>query len=300
MKTLKVFLGISMILLLCLSANAAIVLRLNFDSSTVTRAENYALGPTDTPSTVTVHFNKPYAGGERDYGLMPLDPGTHTGHYPSIVTPAAAGFQGGNAFFTCLGDATDSQQHIGYYINKGTSFTMSGDFTAEVIFMVNKIGMPPTDPVADCEYSLQDVFGTAFIANDGANWEMRVWPNGGPIGGNGMIQLCMNGNSGAPEANINGPVITPLQWYHAAFVYTAATNTAEFFIDGVSQGTNNPNWGGSSVMNDWWIGAWPSNGANRGMAGWIDAVAVSDAALTPSTFNLPRSGYSEIETWNLY
>lgn len=298
MKTLKVFLGIFTIMMLCLSSDAALVMRLNFDGTPANRVENYVIAVPDTDCTPTIHVTQSPAGSARDYGLMPPDPGTQTGHYPSIVTPPSAGFQGGNAFFTCLGDASDSQQHIGYYINKETGFTMSGDFTAEVIFMLAKIGTP-TDPVVDCEYSLQDIFGTAMIDNGGANWEIRVFGNG-IIGGTGQIQLCNNGNSGLSETTVTGPNLVINQWYHAAVVYTASSNTTEFFVDGVSRGTANPNWAGSSVMNDWWIGAWPSNGANRGMAGWIDAVAVSNVALTPSTFNLPRSGYSHIEVWNLY
>jgi len=297
MKLLKVFIGISVILMLCLSANAALVLRLNFDSAPVVKAENYTLGAQDTPSTVTVHFTRTPPGSARDYGDMQPE-GTHTLHFPSIVTPTTPGFQGGNAFFTCLGSALDSQQHVGYYIDKGYAFSMSGDFTAESIFMVEKIGTP-TDTVVDSEYSLQDFFGTAMIDNSGANWEIRVWPNG-IIGGDGKIQLALNGNGGLGETDINGPIITPHQWYHCAFVYTAGTNTAEFFVDGTSKGTINPNWGGSSVMNDWWIGAWPSNGASRGMAGWIDAIAISNTALTPTHFNLPRLGYASVETWNLY
>ena len=120
------------------------------------------------------------------------------------------------------------------------------------------------------------------------------------IGGDGKVQLCLSGNGGAGEVNINGPIMTPNQWYHMAFTYKAATNEAGFFVDGVSSGKANPNWGGNSTQNDWWIGAWPSNGANRGMAGWIDAVCLSDAVLTPSTFNLPRDGYSTIQNWEMY
>lgn len=302
MKRYIILACVLFVLGLAFSANAALVWRLNFDVDPVVNLADYTPGANDFITTPVVSKTFPAylgSGPWRDYGDMQPDPGVHTGNFPDIVTPPTAGFQGGNAFYTCAGSPADPQQHIGYYIAQGgQSWSMTGDFTAEVICMVAKIGTM-TDPVADSEYSLQNVFGTTMIANEGANWEMRIWPDG-IIGGNGKMQLCMSGNGGAGEVNIDGPVITPNQWYHFGFTYTAATNTAEFFVDGVSRGTASPNWGGNSTQNDWWIGAWPSNGANRGMAGWIDAVCISDTVLTPSTFNLPRAGYSTIQNWEMH
>jgi hypothetical protein len=286
------------------SAPAAVVLQLNFDSAAVVNDATYDFGVGDIPAsgTVSIHFNKPYVGSERDYGLMPnppsqIDPGVDTGKRPSIVTPAVPGFQGGNALFTCDGSASDPQSHIGWYINSDNGLSVNGDFTGEAIFMLAKIGTT-SDPVVDSEYSLHNVFGTEMIAGPaGAVWKFRVWPNG-PIGGVGQIQLNCGGNSGG-ETNVTGPSATINTWYHAACVYTAATNTAEFFLNGVSQGTTNPNWGGGIAQNDWWVGAWPSNGANRGLAGWIDAVALSDTALVPANFVLPTAPTS-VNDWTEY
>lgn len=299
MKRYITFACVLFVLGLAFSANAALIWRLNFDIDPVADLADYTLGVNDVGTSIVSKTFPAYLGGGawRDYGDLQPDPGVHTGNFPDIVIPPTAGFQGGNAFFTCLGTPADSQQHIGYYISKEQSWSMTGDFTAEVICMVAKIGSN-SDPVDGCEYSLQDVFGTAQIANEGANWEIRIWPIE-IIGGDGKVQLCLSGNGGAGEVNINGPIMTPNQWYHMAFTYKAATNEAEFFVDGVSSGKANPNWGGNSTQNDWWIGAWPSNGANRGMAGWIDAVCLSDAVLTPSTFNLPRDGYSTIQNWEM-
>ncbi len=295
MKRVTEILCVIFVLALGLSAQGATIVYLTFDSATGTNFVNYTLDPADIPTTATIHFHKPYVGSERDYGLMPPQPGVDTGNYPDIVTPAVPGWQGGNAFWTCAGNIGDSQQHIGWYITDSAIPTVTGDFTGEAIFMLAKIGTPG-DIVYDSEYSLHNVFGTQMLAgnpgsgwkpNDGADWKFRVWPDG-IIGGHAQLQLNMGGTDGGGEVNVDGPDMVINWWYHVACVYTAATDTAELFLDGVSQGSASPNWANSGQDN-WWVGAWPSNGANRGLAGWIDAIALSDEVLAPANFVLPRT-----------
>jgi len=301
MKTMTKCLVTAFLLALGLTAQSANVLLLNFDTATIVDDATYDFGTADIPAsgTVSIYFNKPWVGSERDYGLMPPDPGTDTGNYPDIVDiPAGtAGFQADQkAFWTCTGDVGDSQQHIGWYINSSNVISVSGDFTAEALFMLAKIETS-LDPIEDSEYGLHNIFGTDMIAGSGAAWKFRVWPNG-PIGGSGQLQLWTgNTITGIGENDVDGPPMAINTWYHVACVYTASTNTIELFLDGVSQGTTNPAWSNLG-QDDWWIGAWPSNGANRGLAGWIDAVALSDTALAPGSFVLPTS--SQVGDWSEY
>jgi hypothetical protein len=268
--------------------------RLTFDSNPVTDAEQYTPYRCDIPTTATIYFRKPWVGAERDYGHMQPDPGVDTGNYPDIVVPPTEGPQGGNAFFTCLGDVGNSQQHVGWYITDSSVPPVTGDFTAEAVFMLAKIGTT-SDPVVDSEYSLHNIFGTEMISRvgqttqQGPAWKFRVWPIG-IIGGDGKLQLW-TGDTNPPdtgENDVDGPPLSIDTWYHAACVYTQSTNTIELFLDGVSQGSTNPDWP-TTIQDDWWVGAWPSNGANRGLAGWIDAVALSDEALIPTNFVLPNN-----------
>ncbi len=161
--------------------------------------------------------------------------------------------------------------------------------------MLAKIETTP-DPIADSEYGLHNIFGTDMICGSGAAWKFRAWPDG-PIGGHGQLQLWTGvTDGGTGENDVTGPDMEINRWYHAACVYTAATNTIEFFVDRVSQGTTNPAWGNTS-QDDWWVAAWPSNGANRGLAGWLDAVALSDVVLGPNDFVLIQS---DVMDWELY
>jgi len=303
--TIAVF---SLLLPVVLSQAEEPVLILNFDSAVANDITTYTLGPGDYGVDATIYIeNYVPTGARRNYGFMQPDPGVDTGNYPDIVTPSTAGFQGGNAFWTCTGNTGDSQQHIGWYLFKDDpAFEgISGDFTAEAIFMLAKIGTD-SDPVVDSEYSLHNVFGTEMIAfgtdiapDDGAAWKFRVWPQG-IIGGTAQLQLCCSATAeGGAEQNVTGPTMSIDTWYHVAAVYTESTDTIELFLDGATQGTTNPDWANSG-QNDWWIGAWPSNGANRGLAGWIDAVSLKNEVLGPSEFVLPRAGYTAVDAWSLY
>jgi len=293
---------------------SGVALLLTFDTTIGTNLATYTPGPGDVPLGVEVsrEFNKPFVGSERDYGTMP--PGDiDTGNYPDIVTPSTEGIQGGNAFWTCAGNVGDSQQHIGWYINKNNKISVSGSFTAEAVFMLAKIGTV-ADPILDCEYSLQNIFGTdmlsgaatgtwaAFhVAGSGAAWELRVWPIG-IIGGDGKLQLW-TGNTITSLGELDIDSLTaPMninQWYHVVCVYDAPSNTISLYLDNVLQGSTNPAWANTG-QNDWWIGAWPSNGANRGMAGWLDAVAISYGTLIPDDFVLSHYYLAESKVWELY
>jgi hypothetical protein len=292
-KILSVSLLVFTVLFFSEPSQCETVLLLNFDSALVVDAATYEFSAGDIPvdGTVSIHFNKPTVGSERDYGFLQPDPGVDTGNYPDIVTPATSGIRGGNALWTCTGNTDDPQEHIGWYINSDNIISVSGDFTSEAIFMLAKIGTD-SNPVEGSEYSLHNIFGTEMISRigqtsaQGAAWKFRVWPIG-TIGGTGKMQLNCSSTNGGSEQNVDS-LTAPIpinEWIHVACVYTATTNTAEFFYNSVSQGTCNPQWAGIN-QDDWWVGAWPSNGANRGLAGWIDAVALSDEILSPSEFAL--------------
>ncbi len=302
MRFLTKSLLVVFVLALGFSAQSATVLRLNFDSAAVVDDATYDFAGNDTPSsgTVSINFNQPWVGAERDYGLNHCDDVTDNGNYPDIVDipSATPGWQGGRALFTALGTGADPTQHIGWYVNSSNLISVSGDFTAEALFMMNKI-----EPTGS-EYGLQNIFGNDMLLNAAAGWcgwKFRIWPAGGTgIGGSGQMQLWTpNTVTFIGENNIDGPTVTPGQWHHVACVYTAGTNTIELFYDNVSQGTNNPVWGDLG-QSQWHVGDWPSNCAARGFAGWIDAVALSDTALGAGSFVLPSTSSMSINNWIEY
>ncbi len=88
------------------------------------------------------------------------------------------------------------------------------------------------------------------------------------------------------------------QWHHLAAVYDAGANTLSFYVDQVLQGTANPSWN-TADQNDWWIGDWPAI-ATRAMAGWLDAVSISDEVLPPENFVLMNYGLTGSEHWEEY
>lgn len=305
MKLLTKSLLVVFVLALAVSVQSATVLRLNFDSAAAVDSATYKFrANNDIPAsgTVSIYFNKPYIGSERDYGLAVCG-ATDTGQYPDIVDiPAATpGWQGGRAMFTNLGTGADPCGHNGWYINSSNLLSVSGDFTAEALFMMNRY-----NPVG-AEYGLQNIFGNDMLvhfANPGAGlcaWKFRIWPLADPvIGGNGKLQLWTgNTQTWFGEIDIDGPPVTPGQWHHVACVYTQGTNTLELFYDGASYGTTNPAWGDLG-QTQWFVGEWPSNCAPRQFAGWIDAVALSDQALLPANFVLPSTASLAVNVWEEY
>ena len=290
------------VLALAVSAQSATVLRLNFDSAAAVDSATYKFrSNNDIPPSgvVSVHFNKPYVGSERDYGLLPCA-ATDGGNYPDIVDipPATPAWQAGRALFTAVGSALDPTVHIGWYVNSSNLISVSGDFTAESLFMISRY-----NPVGS-EYGLQNIFGNDRLVdatNGWCAWKFRVWPLADPtIGGDGKIQLW-TGNTATfiGENDVDGPPVTPGQWHHVACVYTQSSNTIELFYDNVSYGTNNPAWGDLG-QTQWFVGDWPSNCAPRGFAGWIDAVALSDTALAAGSFVLPSTSSMPINSWIEY
>ncbi len=301
MKTINSILVVLFVVGLVASAQAQPALKLTFDSAPVVDAATYTFDAADIPSsgTVDLYFNKPL-GSQRDYGWEHVGPGTDfpthyedNGNYPDIVTPVTEGMQGGNAMFTALGDSGDPTKRYGWYINEDNGISVSGDFTAEAVFMANVIS--PTGS----EYGLQNIFGNDSVvdATRGlAAWKFRIWPDD-QIGGTGQIQLWTGDTQTFfGENDVDGPTVTPGVWHHVAAVYTAGTNTIELFYDYVSQGTNNPVWGDANQTN-WWVGDWPANPAPRGFAGWIDAVAITPGVLAPGSFEFEDLS---VTTWENY
>lgn len=287
MNKLSIILLVAILTLgLTVVAQSAVVLQLNFNGDAATDVATY-VGSGDIPTDPIVQIgfdHTPYdLTSARDYGMLQPDPGTDSGNYPDLVTPASL-YQGDNAMFTALGDSGSPTQHVGWYIHRDNGVTITGDFTSEVVFMTNKIGTL-ADPIVDgSEYSLQNIFGNEMTDVGTFKWKFRIWPDG-IIGGNGKLELWTN-NGSEHNVDTGGTAVTTGVWHHAAAVYTAATDTIELFYDGVSQGTNNPGYA-TNDQGDWWVGDWPSNGAARGFAGWIDCVAISDEALTVPNFVLP-------------
>jgi hypothetical protein len=305
MKTINSILVVLFVVGLVASAQAQPALKLTFDSAPVVDAATYTFDAADIPSsgTVSINFNPPYVD-VRDYGWDHTGPGTDfpthyvdSGNYPDIVTPVTEGMQGGNAMFTALGTAGDPTKHNGYYINVDNGISVSGDFTAEAVFMANVL-----DPVTGTEYGLQNIFGNEKVvdATRGlAAWKFRILPvdYDSVVNADGEFQLWTgNTQTFFGENNVTGPIVTTGVWHHVAAVYTAGTNTLELFYDYVSQGTTAPVWGDTNQTN-WWVGDWPANPAPRAFAGWIDAVAITPGVLAPGSFEFEDLS---VTTWENY
>jgi hypothetical protein len=286
------------------------VLQVTFDSAPGTDIATYTPAAGDIPSSVIVtkDFNSANgdAGSPIDYGKMGPSGGpyTDTGNYPDIVDDAAivavtggVGSYAGNAMFTALGDngGVDPTEHIGWYIEEDNGVSISGDFTAEAMFMLNLLMTDHLEGYGS-EYGLQNIFGNMDdlenVSGNAALWKFRVWPQGGALSGNGKIQL--DTWSGSAEVTLDGPApVTTHVWHHVACAYDSTAGTIELFFDGVSYGSISPGWANDN-QSEWWIGEWPKNPAPRGMAGWIDAVCISDEVLAPGSFVLPGT---DVENW---
>jgi len=296
MRKVSIGLIVMAALAVSVSSPAVTVLKLTFDSAATVDEATYVFAPADIPpsGTVSIYYNHPYVADERDYGLE-VCAATDLGNYPDIVTPATAStWQGGNALYTNEGTPADPCKHIGYYINEDNGIAIDGDFTAEAVFMITRLNPNGS------EYGLQNIFGNDKVidATRGlCGWKFRVFPVGVLEGGVGQIQLWTpNTVSFWGENNIDGPTVTAGVWHHVACVYNSTSNTMEMFYDGTSAGTTTPAYG-DTKQNQWWVAEWPSNCGARQLAGWIDAVALSDTTLTPSQFKLQAGN---VEQWKEY
>jgi hypothetical protein len=109
---------------------------------------------------------------------------------------------------------------------------------------------------------------------DGSGWNLRLY-NG--TGNNRTINITTGNGAGG---------YTVGQWQHLAVTYNAATQTAVFYVNGASAGTQTttngpyvPNPAGSGIVPS--IGGF-SNGTENPFEGDIDEVAFYDTVLTPS------------------
>jgi hypothetical protein len=119
---------------------------------------------------------------------------------------------------------------------------------------------------------------------------VRFFGNAGDLGAasnNSFMVMTDTGNPGQEHNVVSGAdALTSDTWYHAAVVYKHATGTVELFLNGTSLGTAATAWGDYSISM-FCLGAWPNAaGSCRDMSGYIDAFALSNAALDASNFDL--------------
>lgn len=259
--------------LLLTGSNAAVLYKITFDIDTQSPApevypgaSNDIIIPADTiisSTTLTILGNPPQ--------FLPGD---------IVIAPRGA-FQGGNALAL---NSKDSSR--GYFVTSST--TLRSSFTVEAIARLTEVNPP------------QNRAGLQYIAS-------REQPHSGEV--DWMIRVEADGRAKAnTDQEGNGAYVYSLdtislnEWHHYAFVFTANGSASQiaFYIDGELQGTATYNLtltNGVTFPTRWAIGFMSATqdvdpggaGDNRGWNGEIDAIAVSDEALTPDKFVLPIS-----------
>ena len=164
---------------------------------------------------------------------------------------------------------------MGLWMQLHTALT-NQDFTFETFIYLNNL-LP-----AYSEYKMQN-FVSSFWMSDNKGIELRTLGTGAA---EGVIQLMTHDGVGEHNITSAGGVLQTGQWYHAAAVYTHADQAIKLYIDKNLIGSANTNW--SSYTMQWLcLAAWPNPaGSARDLSGYMDAFALSDAALAPADFVL--------------
>lgn len=259
-----------------MASPAEVVVRATFDQEAGNGVANYFPGsPGDKVSTVS-KFQCQWGDSIGATG------GWLTNQFsaPDIVTPPTAGPEGGNAL-TCDSNAPATSRK-GYWVQLASPVS-NQDFTIEFMFSLKNLNP------ANAEYKIQNLFTLMWPQDDKA-LELRFLGSEGGLGtSQNRLEMMTNTGGTAPqEHNITSgaDAVTTNTWYHAAVVYKHATKTAELFLNGTSIGTANVAWDSFSFQM-FCLAAWPNPaGSCRDISGYIDAFALSNAALDSSNFDL--------------
>ena len=278
---------IGLIFVLCLSANAAILYKLTFDNATAGSSP-----ATYTPGADEVVTNL--------QSITMINNGGDNPVFQNTSSVLANYFQGGKALVT---DSDGKDE--GYFVDFDPAFA-PGDLTVEYIFMVRTLSVPGNT------VGLQYLGSTEWPVGQSFQWMLRIIDN----------KL----NFWTDRGDSNGEYVRTLSdlaintWYHVAAVLdynesTPASSQIQMYLNGVSQGTSTYNasansfsLGGSgsnatyAPLHAFTVGYNYALGASitdhRGLAGAIDALAISNTALAPGSFVLSVS--SSEENWHLY
>jgi len=282
-----IMITIGLIFVLCLSANAEILYKLTFDN-----AVEGSSPATYTPGVDEVVTNL--------QSITMINNGGNNPVFQSTLSVLANPFQGGKALVT---DSDGKDE--GYFVDFNPAFA-PGDLTVEYIFMVRTLSVPGNTA------GLQYLGSTEWPSGQSFQWMLRIIDN--------KLNFWTNrGDSNAEYVRTLSDLAINT-WYHVAAVLdynesTPASSQIQMYLNGVSQGTSTYN----ATANSFSLGGSGSNatyspehaftagynyalGANisdhRGLAGAIDALAISNTALAPGSFVLPH--LSSEENWHLY
>lgn len=186
-----------------------------------------------------------------------------------------------------------------------------GDITIEYIFFTTALALPGNTA------NLQYVGGTEWPFGGPFFWMLRLPTAFTP---DGIFYFWSDkGDTLGQRVGSSNP-INVMQWYHAVGVLdynegNPASSQIKLYLDGQLQGTSPYDasdniWrlGCSSSppphTNIWTMGfssaLWGNPADHRGLDGAIDAVAISDTALTPQTFALHSYPPTAATLWTLY
>jgi hypothetical protein len=214
------------------------------------------------------------------------------------VTPSVAGLQGGNVLDQPLGAIWTNQQGFrfgadGITIAGTPGPTIANSFTIEAIVRPDFRGGAYSPFLGDTS-AISTIFGSS--AHNGVSWQHAT--NISVDQNTGIVSLDLGMASGGnPYGNIDST--TPLvsgQWCHIAAVVRGsgdANQRIELWINGVLDGTGYypAGWETQSlyVVPGYFTvgGTYGPWFTQRNWQGQIDALAISDVALGPSSFVLP-------------
>jgi len=286
-----IIITIGLIFVLCLSANAAILYKLTFDNAV----------EGSSPATYTPGADEVVTSLQ---SITMINNGGNNPVFQNTWSVLANPFQGGKALVT---DSDGKDE--GYFVDFDPAFA-PGDLTIEYIFMVRTLSVPGNT------LGLQYLGSTEWPLGQTFQWMLRIIDN--------KLNFWTDRGDSNTEYVRTLSDLTINTWYHVAAVLdynesTPASSQIQMYLNGVSQGTspynatsNSFSLGGSGSSNptyspphaftvgyNYALGA--ATGDHRGLAGAIDALAISNTALAPGTFVLRTSPLpSSEENWHLY
>ena len=253
MKFTCLFLMVLMLVVVCVSAQAAVVFQLNFDKAAGVYDPYTPAGPGDViPGSTTISQAMPGWNWNT-----------------SIAVPGTEGIQGGNVM-DCGAPSNPSGAGYrvitpinGYSAVNGTPYFIASNWTAEFV-------IKPAEAV-----------GTLMSCGGDINWDMWL-----QLETDGTVKVR---NMGIQDTLlVSTSTINVGAWNHVALTMDNVSHLASLYINGVAAGTAGlmsvwPE--GYQIRNDFVIGS-HSTQPNRSFYGEMDAVAISDTVLGLTSFVL--------------
>jgi hypothetical protein len=272
----KAFL-LSMCLFLAVSmtANAAVIMQLNFDGAPAVDLDPYVAGSGDIIPTDAVIGTQTLSGWGGGWA-------TNTPNAPSIVTQIQS-MQGGQAL------AIGADGNEGYNVALGEGRT-SDSVTIEILVKCDAI-----DSTLN-EYQMMTFIGNESPEVNNCAWSIRTL--GSLSTPNGEVQLMTN--EGGENNYFSGSAPPIDSMVHWAVLIDRSANTMDLYKAGTLLGGVSVTFPAAKVVDILSIGNFMNPaGSSRSLVGRIDALCISEGILTPANFVLPKTT-TAVNDWEIY